>query len=247
MDRGSRDSAAPSVRSSSIFGRGITRASRLPPPWTGLFASPSRRARRAVLCWAMPGSFDTGTAADAGSWRGAGKSQEPQGAAGRAGRATGQPAGPGDCLVVGICDPSHSLRRILLRNAVARVTHPSAPQGCGCGLGTPQGAVSLGRGRGCIYKLLTAQPAEARRQAGSRGLERACWSQPGIYYPASGCRAKVTVTNGLLHACHISSAHRVRLLRSQPCCAGSLCCVPSWGGHRGDPPFCPCGDLSQRG
>lgn len=96
-------------------------------------------------------------------------------------------------------------------------------------------------GPGCIYKLLTAQPAVAWRQAGSRGLERACWSQPGIYYPASGCRAKVTVTNGLLHACHISSAHCVRLLRSQPCCAGSLRCVPSWGGQRGDPPFAPAG------
>lgn len=52
--RSSQDSAAPSVRSGSIFGRGITRASRLPPPWTGLFASPSRRARRAVLCRAVP-------------------------------------------------------------------------------------------------------------------------------------------------------------------------------------------------
>lgn len=52
--RGSWDSAAPSVRSGSIFGRGITRASRLLPPWTGLFASPSRRVRRAVLCCAVP-------------------------------------------------------------------------------------------------------------------------------------------------------------------------------------------------
>lgn len=100
---------------------------------------------------------------------------------------------------------------------------------------------------GCIYKLLTAQPAVVRRQAGSRGLERARWSQPGIYYPASGCRAKVTVTNGLLHACHISSVHRVRLLRSQPCCAGSLCCVPSWGGHGGDPPLCPWGTSAREG
>ncbi|XP_030313876.1 uncharacterized protein LOC115598957 [Calypte anna] len=54
-----------------------------------------------------------------------------------------------------------------------------------------------------------SQPS--RQQAGSRGLERACRSQLGIYYPASGCRAKVTVTNGLLHACHISSVHRGRL------------------------------------
>lgn len=100
---------------------------------------------------------------------------------------------------------------------------------------------------GCIYKLLTAQPAVVRRQAGSRGLERARWSQPGIYYPASGCRAKVTVTNGLLHACHISSVHRVRLLRSQPCCAGSLRCVPSWGGHGGDPPLCPRGTSAREG
>lgn len=83
MDRGSRDSAALSVRSSSIFRRGIMRASRLPPPWPGLFASPSRRARRAMLCCPMPGSFDPVTTADAGSWRWAGKSQEPQGAAGR--------------------------------------------------------------------------------------------------------------------------------------------------------------------
>lgn len=148
MDRGSRDSAAPSVRSSSIFRRGIMRASRLPPPWTGLFASPSRRARRAVLCWATPASFDPVTAADAGSWRWAGKSREPQGAVGRkpgrAGRARGQPAEPGGCLEVGICDPSHSLRRTLPRNAVAHVTHQSAPRGSGCGLGTLQGAVSPG-------------------------------------------------------------------------------------------------------
>lgn len=104
-----------------------------------------------------------------------------------------------------------------------------------------------GGGLGCIYKLLTAQLAVVRRQAGSRGLERARWSQLGIYYPASGCRAKVTVTNGLLHACHISSAHRVRLLRSQPCCAGSLRSVPSWGGHRGDPPFAPAGTSATEG
>lgn len=106
-------------------------------------------------------------------------------------------------------------------------------------VGGPCKALCPPGGPGCIYKLLTAQPAVARRQAGSRGLERARWSQPGIYYPASGCRAKVTVTNGLLHACHISSAHRVRLPRSQPCCAGSLRCVPSWGGHRDDPPPLP--------
>lgn len=81
----------------------------------------------------------------------------------------------------------------------------------------PHKALCPPGGLGCIYKLLTAQPAVAWRQAGSRGLERARWSQPGIYYPASGCRAKVTVTNGLLHACHISSARRVRLPRSQPC------------------------------
>lgn len=56
--RGSWDSAALSVRSSSIFGRGITRASRLPPPWTGLFASHSRRVRRAALCHATLGCFD---------------------------------------------------------------------------------------------------------------------------------------------------------------------------------------------
>lgn len=236
MDRGSRDSAAPSVRSSSIFRRGIMRASRLPPPWTGLFASPSRRARRAVLCWALPGSFDPVTSADAGSWRWAGlrnRKVQRAGSWGGRGEPGGQPARPGGCLVVGICDPSHPLREgVFLRNAAARVTHPSAPQGSGCGLGTPQGAVSPpggGGGPGCIYRLLTAQPAVARRQAGSRGLERACWSQPGIYYPASGCRAKVTVTNGLLHACHISSARRVRLPRSQPCCAGSLRRVPSWG------------------
>lgn len=110
--------------------------------------------------------------------------------------------------------------------------------------GPPQGAVSLGRGRDAFTSC--SQPSQ-QRQAGSRGLERACWSQPGIYYPASGCRAKVTVTNGLLHACHISSALGVRLLCSQPCCAGSLCCVPSWGGHRGDPPFAPEGTSAREG
>lgn len=162
MDRGSRDSAAPSVRSSSIFRRGIMRASRPPPPWTGLFASPSRRASRAVLCWAMPGSFDPVTSADAGSWRGLGRVRNRKvQRAGSWGR-RGEPAGPGGCSVVRIRDPSHSLRRILLWNAVARVTHRSAPQGFGCGLGTPQRR-SVPRGWGQDAFTSCSQPSQQWR------------------------------------------------------------------------------------
>lgn len=130
---------------------------------------------------------------------------------------------------------------------MAHVPHQSAPRGDLAVLWGPRKALCPPGGPGCISKLLTAQPAAARRQAGSRGLERARWSQPGIYYPARGCRAKVTVTNGLLHACHISSERRVRLPSSQPCCAGSLSRVPSWGGRRGDPSFAPAGSSAREG
>lgn len=53
------------------------------------------------------------------------------------------------------------------------------PRGFGPGLGPRKALLSPrdGGGPGCICKLLTAQPAATRRQAGSRGLERACRSQ----------------------------------------------------------------------
>lgn len=101
---------------------------------------------------------------------------------------------------------------------------PAQPQAPGRGQGQPCSSPSAASQRVQAAFASCSQPG-TRRQAGSCGLERACWSQRWIYYPASGCRAKVTVTNGLLHACHISSARCGRVLAFPA--PGSACGQPA--------------------
>lgn len=179
-----------------------------------------------------------------GDKQGTGTGREP-------GQAGSPPRGEGAAWWGGGgCDPPLSPRKGTSQGHGGPHGLSISPVGIRPRFGTPQGPLGGGGlgGPGCICKLLTAQPAAAWRQAGSRGLERARRSQLGIYYPASGCRAKVTVTNGLLHACHISSAHRGRLPALPAPVCGSLC-PPSLpqGGDGGKPPLSPFGDLIQSG
>lgn len=251
--RSSQDSAAPSVRSGSIFGRGITRASRLPPPWTGLFASPSRRARRAVLCRAVPRRA-------ALIWQqlpmpvpsvglGRAGNRKVQRAGNRSAASVGQGsflAGGGDLWPPpvsprkgtcrgrgGPCQPS-----ISPRGDLAPVWDP-AKHCCPPGMGGDRDAFAS-----------CSQPSRQRR-GGKLGA--VAWNGPAgvsswIYYPASGCRAKVTVTNGLLHACHISSAHRGRLpALPAPVCGQPAPALPSPGGMGVNPPGASAGTLAGAG
>lgn len=92
---------------------------------------------------------------------------------------------------MGIGDPSHSLRRILLRNAAAHVTHRSAPPGFGCGLGTPQGAVSPG-GEDRMHLQAAHSPASSGAEAsweswpGTGPLESARDLLPCQWLPGKG-------------------------------------------------------------
>lgn len=107
------------------------RASRLPPPWTGLFASPSR-PRQALLIREQPPMPVPG----------AGKSPEPQGAAGRESR--GGQGEPGGSWGWGFVTPHIPKKDTCQECSGPRPPSISPTGGFGPALGTPQGAVSPG-------------------------------------------------------------------------------------------------------